>query len=95
MARKEEPVACELCQRTVSFVTKHHLLPKQEGGKHTETVNLCQPCHSTIHVTFTNDELAKNYTTIAALQKAEALQKYLRWVKNKKVDKIRNRRRKR
>ena len=95
MARKEEYILCELCQRTVGFVTKHHLLPKQEGGKHTETVNLCQPCHSTIHIIFSNDELAKHYISIPALQKAEALQKYLKWVKNKNIDKIRNRRRKR
>ena len=95
MARKEELAICELCQREVSFVTKHHLLPKQEGGKHTETVGLCQPCHSTIHVTFSNQELAKKFRTVSALQNAEPLQKYLNWVKTKNIDKIKNRRGKR
>ncbi|WP_026463203.1 hypothetical protein [Adhaeribacter aquaticus] len=90
--QRKDISVCELCNREVSFVTKHHLLPKQEGGKHTETVGLCQPCHSTIHLTFSNQELARSFRTIQDLQKAEALQKYLNWIKNKNIDKIKNRR---
>lgn len=90
--RHAEEIICQLCNRRVSFVTKHHLLPKQEGGKHSETVNLCQPCHSTIHLTFSNQDLAKEFKSISALQQAEPLRKYLKWIKNKNLDKIRNRR---
>jgi 5-methylcytosine-specific restriction enzyme A len=86
---------CELCNREVSFVTRHHLLPKEEGGKYFPTVNLCQPCHSTVHLNFTNQELAQNLHSIDALQKAEPLQKYLRWVRSKKMDVLKNRRGKR
>ncbi|GEO02708.1 hypothetical protein AAE02nite_03720 [Adhaeribacter aerolatus] len=96
MGKKEKEMArCGLCNRDVSFVTRHHLLPKQEGGKHTETVNLCQPCHSTIHLNFTNQELARGFRSISALQEAEPLQKYLRWIRNKNVDVLKNRRGKR
>jgi 5-methylcytosine-specific restriction enzyme A len=90
----EEPV-CRLCGRQVGFVSRHHLLPRQEGGKHTETVDLCQPCHSTIHLTFSNQELARRFRSIADLQQAEPLQKYLRWIRDKPIDRIRNRRGKR
>jgi hypothetical protein len=93
--QKEEPVVCELCNRTVNEVTKHHLLPKQEGGKHTETVALCQPCHSTIHFTFSNQELARHFRTVEALKQAEPLQKYLNWIRTKNIARIRNRRNKR
>jgi 5-methylcytosine-specific restriction protein A len=93
MAQKEEEKAvCRLCGREVDFVSKHHLLPKQKGGKHTETVDLCQPCHSTIHLTFSNQELARNFRSIADLQQAQPLQKYLSWIRDKNIDRIRNRR---
>ncbi len=93
--KRKEEFRCALCSREVGFVTKHHLLPKQEGGKHTETVDLCQPCHSTIHLNFLNQELARNFRTVGALQQAEPLQKYLKWIKSKNIDKIKNRRGKR
>jgi hypothetical protein len=83
---------CALCERQVKSVSRHHLLPKSKGGKHTETVPLCQPCHSTIHRTFTNKELAENYTTVEALREAENLQKYLNWIKDRPIERISNRR---
>jgi hypothetical protein len=79
---------CALCEREVHKVTYHHLIPKQKGGKHTDTVPLCQPCHTTLHVTFSNAELATIYNSIPALQAAEPLQKYLNWIKNKRIEKI-------
>jgi 5-methylcytosine-specific restriction endonuclease McrA len=79
---------CALCERQVQKVTYHHLIPKQKGGKHTETVPLCQPCHTTLHVTFSNTELANRYNSIPELQKAEPLQKYLGWIKTKRIEKI-------
>lgn len=91
----KEVTTCELCNRAVSFVTRHHLLPKQEGGKYSETVDLCQPCHSTIHLNFTNQELARNFQSVGALQQAEPLQKYLRWIRGKNIDVLKNRRGKR
>ncbi len=92
--RQQDPV-CGLCERQVAFTTEHHLVPREEGGKHGPRVNLCQPCHSTIHVTYTNQELAVLYSSVPALRAAEGLQKYLQWVKTKRLDKITNRRRKR
>ncbi|WP_066504636.1 HNH endonuclease [Rufibacter sp. DG15C] len=86
-----DPV-CGLCEREVGFTTLHHLIPREEGGKHGPTVPLCQPCHSTIHLTYTNKELAVLYNNVHALRASEGLQKYLSWVKNKRLDKITNRR---
>lgn len=86
--------SCALCEREVSTVTYHHLIPKQKGGKHTDTVPLCQPCHTTLHVMFSNAELATIYNNIPALQASEQLQKYLKWIKNKRIEKISQRRKK-
>jgi hypothetical protein len=87
-----ESNTCALCERTVSQVTMHHLVPKEEGGKYSETVPLCQPCHSTLHTLFTNKELRTQFNTIAKLQSAERLQTYLHWIKSKKLERIANRR---
>ncbi len=92
MAKKDTKLLCELCQRVVQSLSRHHLVPREEGGRYGATAELCQPCHSTIHLHISNQELAQQYNTIEALQKAEPLQKYLKWVKNKRVTRISNRR---
>ncbi len=83
-----------LCDRVLSQVTWNHLIPKEEGGRYGERVSLCQPCHITLHAFFTNKELKNKYHSIALLQKAERLQTYLNWIRNKNIEKITNRRRK-
>jgi 5-methylcytosine-specific restriction protein A len=91
----DEPKSlCALCERQVNRVSRHHLVPKQAGGKHGETVALCQPCHTTIHLTFSNKELAVEYNTLRKLQQAPKLSKYLNWIRKRKIEKIANRRRK-
>ena len=92
MGRKQPDQVCELCRREVQNLSRHHLVPREEGGRYGATADLCQPCHSTIHLSISNQELAKEYNTIEALQKAEPLQKYLKWVKNKRIERISNRR---
>lgn len=95
MESRVEFTRCALCEREVNKVTYHHLIPKQKGGKHTDTVPLCQPCHTTLHVTFSNTELANRYNSIPLLQEAEPLQKYLTWIKNKRIEKISQKRKRR
>ncbi|MFD1188139.1 HNH endonuclease [Pontibacter rugosus] len=92
MARKLDVLVCELCEREVQSLSRHHLVPREEGGRYGATAELCQPCHSTLHLTFNNRELAILYNSIPALRQAEPLQKYLNWVKSKRIEKIANRR---
>lgn len=79
---------CNLCEREVNHTSKHHLLPKSQGGKHTQTVDLCQPCHKTIHKTFKNKVLAKKYTTVDNLKQSPDLQAYLDWIKKRNIEKL-------
>ncbi|WP_276497396.1 HNH endonuclease [Pontibacter litorisediminis] len=95
MAKNQEEQVCELCGREVQHLSRHHLVPREEGGRYGATADLCQPCHSTLHLTFSNRELAQVYNSIPALQQAEPLQKYLKWVRGKRIEKISNRRGKR
>lgn len=83
---------CALCEREVQALSRHHLIPREEGGRHGPTADLCQPCHSSIHLLLDNKELARHYHTIEALRNAEKLQKYLHWIRRSRVERISNRR---
>ncbi len=85
---------CALCERRVSYVTLHHLVPKEEGGRYGERVPLCQPCHVTLHSLFTNKELKQHFHSIESLRKAERLQNYLTWIRTKNIERISNKGRK-
>ena len=86
------PVACGLCERAVSETSRHHLVPRVEGGRYGPTVDLCQPCHSSVHRFLTNRELARRYPTVEALREAPELQTYLTWIRRVRVERIRNQR---
>jgi 5-methylcytosine-specific restriction enzyme A len=81
MPRNAEPTRyqCALCEREVGTVTRHHLVPKSEGGQ--ETVDLCAACHKTLHAFFTNRTLSTELSTIESLRRQPELQAYLRWVR--------------
>ncbi|WP_375437211.1 HNH endonuclease [uncultured Hymenobacter sp.] len=83
---------CALCEREVQQLSRHHLVPREEGGRHGPTADLCQPCHSSVHLLLDNKELARQYHTIEALRSAEKLQKYLHWIRRSRVERISNRR---
>jgi 5-methylcytosine-specific restriction protein A len=77
---------CALCLRQVPnhLITRHHLTPKAEGGKHATKTPLCKPCHQQVHATFSNKELAKRYDGMEALRSAASLQPFLRWIARQK-----------
>jgi 5-methylcytosine-specific restriction protein A len=93
-ARAQRPAdtRCGLCERAVQHTSRHHLVPREEGGRYGETVDLCQPCHSSVHRFLTNRALARQYHTVEALRAADELQGYLGWIRKNRVEKIRNRR---
>ena len=86
------PPRCGLCERAVQATSRHHLVPREEGGRHGPTVELCQPCHSSVHRFVSNRDLARRYPTVEALRAAEELQTYLRWIRRQRVERITNRR---
>lgn len=87
---------CQLCEREVECITKHHLVPKQKfnkkwrrvykesSKKHWEaTIKVCVPCSKQIHALFTNKELAENYNTLGKLKANNNMQKLINWVRKK------------
>lgn len=78
-----EPVICALCERAIPAdqIEDHHLVPKSKGGK--MKVPLHRICHSHIHAAFTDAQLAKKFSTIAAILEDPTVKKFVGWVKTK------------
>ncbi|MEW6128041.1 MAG: hypothetical protein AB1757_13455 [Acidobacteriota bacterium] len=83
---------CELCERAVSELTQHHLIPRAEHklkkkreDKTPEELNrvigICAPCHKNLHAALTERELADEFNTIDRLLSFPAIAKFTRWVR--------------
>jgi len=81
---------CEICEREVPL-SYHHLIPRSTHDKvlkrkwHPESqLNsvawLCRPCHSAVHRSASNEELAREYYTVEKLLQREDLQKWARYI---------------
>lgn len=88
----EQPSRCELCGREVMHITRHHLIPRAEGGK--EMVDLCIPCHKTLHSFFSNRTLLNELHTLEALRHEPEIARYLEWIRKQPDRTIRVARRK-
>lgn len=72
---------CELCKRQPVDLTVHHLVPKEEGGRFSDTAQICIPCHKQVHFLYTNTELAKLYCTVVSLKHAPEMKKFISWLR--------------
>ncbi len=87
MGEKPGKFRCALCEREVSSVTRHHLVPRSEGGK--ETIDLCTACHKTLHSFFTNRTLSTELHSIETLRQQPEIARYLAWVRKQQDRTIR------
>ncbi|MXP46137.1 HNH endonuclease [Altererythrobacter luteolus] len=80
----DEPT-CWLCERPFAKrIQWHHTVPKSKKGR--DTVPVHPICHKTIHVTFTNAELARMGEDRELILAHERVAKFVRWVKDKPPD---------
>ncbi|MCM8557759.1 HNH endonuclease [Sphingomicrobium sediminis] len=81
----DEAETCWLCQRPLGArVEYHHPVPKSRGGRETQGVHPI--CHRTLHVQFTNKELAAIGNDPDALRKDARLAPFLEWISGKDPD---------
>src|SRR4051794_18377601 len=80
---KTGPMPCGLCGRQFAGreLTKHHCLPREEGGTRDHVALICRQCHGMVHVTFTNATLAALYPTIGQLRTTPELAAYVKWAR--------------
>jgi DNA-binding sugar fermentation-stimulating protein len=79
---------CELCKREVEVLTRHHLKPKARGGAKGMHVMVCLSCKDMIHRLIPNKELDREYDTLEKLLANKKVQKYVKWISNKKKERI-------
>lgn len=78
-------MSCFLCGRPLGAKTEfHHPVPRSRGGRHTEPVHPI--CHRTIHATFTNKELARDFAGADALRAHPSIQVFLTFIADKDPD---------
>lgn len=78
---------CDLCERTVEILTRHHLIPKSIKRKHRGTISVCLSCKDTIHI-IPNKDLDNHYNTLETLKAAPELTTYMKWIKKQKRDRV-------
>lgn len=78
------PLLCPLCGRPMvpgPTTDEHHLVPKSEKGRDKFLVH--RICHTKIHATLTEKELARDYHTWAALRAQPEIAAFIEWVSRK------------
>lgn len=86
---------CAICGRAVP-VTRHHLVPRSQHrrlrkrlarrGEERDlcgTIPLCAACHSTVHQTFSEKELAESHDTLEKLLADERVARWRDWLAGK------------
>ena len=86
---------CELCQREVSELTEHHLVPKCTHKRNSikkrftkeellKTVPACRECHKQLHDFYSEIELATNYYKKELILSDPKFSKFIEWVKKQR-----------
>lgn len=90
-----QPERCELCERPVPQLTRHHLIPRRLHRKKrfqkrfaredmiTRTLWVCRPCHNAIHRAASEHELGERYNTREALLELDGLSQFVEWLRGK------------
>ncbi|MAC12171.1 MAG: HNH endonuclease [Sphingorhabdus sp.] len=82
---EDEGLICWLCGRPLSRkVEYHHPVPKSRGGR--ATVPVHPICHRTLHATFSNAELERQFSEPDKLRAHPDIAKFLRWIARKPPD---------
>lgn len=81
----DAPTLCWLCERAIGQRREwHHPVPKSRKGR--VTVPVHPICHRTLHVQFTNAELARIGNDPERLRGEERLSGFLKWIAGKPPD---------
>ena len=81
----DDSLTCWLCGRPFdTLIQWHHPVPKAKKGR--ETVPVHPICHKAIHANFTNAQLARMGSDLAAIRAQADVARFIEWVKNKPPD---------
>ena len=75
---------CELCRRESASYSKHHLVPRAQGGRHGPTAKLCSTCHRQLHALFSEATLARELGTMEHVLANSQIARYLKWARRQR-----------
>ncbi len=75
---------CELCRRESASYSKHHLVPRVQGGRSGATAKLCSTCHRQLHALFTEATLARELGTMKKILANPRFASYLKWARRQR-----------
>ena len=84
---------CGLCGRQTPRLTEHHLIPRSQGRRRgvkivdLPTVLLCSACHTFLHKTFSNAELAGEFSSVDALLEHPDVRNFVAWLRKQPASK--------
>ena len=75
---------CELCWRETASYSKHHLVPRAQGGRFGPTAKLCSTCHRQLHALFSEATLARELGTMEQIFANPQFALYLKWARRQR-----------
>lgn len=86
ISRNKDPedTGCELCRRHSSSYSRHHLVPRAQGGRFGPTAKLCSTCHRQLHALFSEATLARELGTMDLIQANPQFARYLKWARKQR-----------
>ena len=75
---------CELCRRESASYSKHHLVPRAQGGGYGLTAKLCSMCHRQLHALFSEATLARELGTMEQIIANPQFARYLKWARRQR-----------
>lgn len=94
---RKAPSLCKLCTRILNSITQHHVHPKVNGERRAptgvevrglnlaETIPLCRPCHTIIHMVIPNEAMSDSYSTLEQLNSHPRVQTWVTWVRRQRI----------
>ena len=79
-----DDTGCELCRRESASYSKHHLVPRVQGGRHGPTAKLCSTCHRQLHALFSEATLARELGTMERILANPEFARYLKWARRQR-----------
>lgn len=81
-------LVCDLCNREVEKLTRHHLVPKSRGGSKGDVIRVCLSCKDMIHRLIPNTLLDRKYNTLEKIKSHPKVRKYVKWISKQKKERI-------
>ena len=79
-----DDTGCELCRRESAGYSRHHLVPRVQGGRHGPTAKLCSTCHRQLHALFSEATLARDLGTMEQILANPEFPRYLKWARRQR-----------